>query len=164
MLPEIIDAVVAELQTLADTDYENGGFKDQIQLPQAIWWGNPGILPDHQYPYIYVEPVISDKESETTGTITRRYNVRIVLLVDPRPLFDETEITETTASREMVRTTENIERHFERTRIRKPNGLAPGTKKVDVRQSEFAEQIRGTYYSLGASTLLEIDATRPRLD
>lgn len=164
MLAEIIQAVVDNIQGLSILDSEDGGFKDQIELAQDVWYGNPGILPDHQYPYIYVEPVIGSPESENTGYITRRYNVRVVLLVDPRPLFDETEITEGSATREMINTMENIERHFEKTSLRKPDGLYAGVKKVDLRQTEYAEQVRGTLYSLGASILLEIDARRPRVD
>lgn len=164
MLVEIIDAVTRELQTLAGTDSDSGGFRDRIELPQSVWFGNPGILPDNLYPYIYVEPVIGVKESETTANITRRYNVRIVLLIDPRNLYDETEVTEQTASREMIQTMEAIEQHFEKTTLRKPDGLAPGVMKVDLAATEYAQQIRGTFYSLGASILLEIDGRRLRID
>ena len=164
MLAEIIDAVVAHLETLSDLDLDSGGFRDQIELPERVWWGNPGILPAQSYPFIYVTPEISQRESETTSTTTRRYNVRIVVLVDPRPLFDVTEIHEMTAGREMVNTMEAIEAHFEKKSLRVPNALAPGVKGFTVQQTEYAEQVRGDLYSLGASVLLEIDAKRSLLD
>lgn len=160
-MEEVLDAVVAQLNIVKDLPNPEGFF-DQLDLPDNIWFGNPGILPAHQYPYIYVEPQISVPRDENTGRRRRTLTIRIALLVDPRAYWDETEIVEQTASREMIRTMESIERWFERDQFNTPNGLAPGVTKVVVAQTEYAQQVRGSLYSQGASIVLTVDKSRPR--
>lgn len=162
-MEEVINAIVAQLDIIADLTRANGGFADQIRLAQNVWWGNPGVLADQQYPFIYVEPVLSVPQSETTGTKTRTLTIRIVLLADPRELYDETEIVEATASREVVRTMESIERWFEKTSLRAVNGLAEGVTDLEVASTEYAQQLRGTLYSTGASILMSVNLKRPKV-
>lgn len=152
-----LDAVVAQLMIMKDLTRQNGGFSDELILPEDIWWGNPGTLADQQYPYVYVEPVLSVPKSETTRDKTRTETIRIVVLADPRPFYDVTEVSEATASREIVRTMEVIERWFEKTSLRIPNGLLPGSTDLVVTSTEYANQLRGQLYSLGASVVLSVD-------
>lgn len=161
-MEQVLDAVKAQLDIIKDIDYEDGGFADQVDLADDVWFGNPGILPEQQYPYLYVEPVLSVPKDETTGMMRRTLTIRISLLVDPRPYYDQTEIVEQTASREMVRTMTAIESHFEKTALRIPDGLAVNTQRVDVASTEYAQQVRGALYSLGASIVLAVDQKRPR--
>lgn len=160
----IIDAIVEQLTIMQDLPRDEGGFLDEIDLADEVWWGNPGVLAEQQYPAIYVEPVISSPESETTGNMTRTETIRIVLLADPRVYYDETEISEGTASREMVRTMEAIEKWFQKTSLRQPNGLAPYTSRLVVGQTEYAPQFRGSLISLGATVVLLVDSKLPRVN
>jgi hypothetical protein len=162
-MERFIDAVVEQIDIVKALDQSEGGFADQIELAQDVWWGNPGVIADQQYPLIYVEPVVSVPESETTGTKTRTETVRLVLLADPRVLYDPTEIVEATASREVVRTMESIEAWFEKTSLRVVNGLFEGCTKLVVASTEYAQQLRGTLYSTGASILLTADVKRAKV-
>lgn len=162
-MEEILDAIIAQLNIIKDLDYSDGGFRDEIDLVQNIWFGNPGILPSQQYPYIYVEPQQSVPRDANTGRIRRALTVRIILLLDPRELWDDSEIVEATASREMIRTMDSIERWFEKDQFRTPDGLTPGVHSVVVSTTEYAQQVRGALYSQGASILLTIDKSRPRI-
>lgn len=160
-MEEALDAIIAQLNIIKDLESPTG-FLDQLDLPDNIWFGNPGILAAQQYPYIYVEPQISVPRDENTGSRRRTLTIRIALLVDPRTYWDEAEIVEQTASREMIRTMESIEQWFERDLFKTPNGLAPGVQKVVVAQTEYAQQVRGSLYSQGASIVLTLDKSRPR--
>ena len=161
-MEQVLDAIRDELDSLAGLDYDEGGIRDQIELAEDVWWGNPGILAITQYPYLYIEPVLSVPQGETTGRMTRTLTVRVVLLIDPRSLYDVDEVVEQTASREMVRAMTAIEAHFEKTSLRIPDGLAVNTQKVTVATTEYAQQVRGELYSLGASIVLSVDQRRPR--
>jgi hypothetical protein len=162
-MEEIIDRVVAELNAIKDLDYADGGFKDEIDLADDIWWGDPGLLPQQNYPFITVFPETSSPASETTGTIHRDNRIVIALILDPREYYDETEITETSGSREIVRTMTAIEKHFERTSLRRPGGLASGSREVTVGVTEYAPPMRGALFARAAQLTLIVPAQRPRL-
>jgi len=159
---EVVDAVVAEIMALNELEFAQGGFSDLMPLPDPVWWGNPGILPDPNYPYIYVEPVTSVKKSEDTKSITRTLTIRIALLADPYNLYDVDQVSERTVTLEMVRTIEAIEHRFEKTSLRQPGGLAPKVVGVEVPTTEYANQFRGNLISLGAATTLLVDIKLPK--
>jgi hypothetical protein len=159
---DVVTAVVAEIMELNGLTFEEGGFSDEMPLPDPVWWGNPGILPDPNYPYIYVEPVTSVKKSETTGSIVRTLTIRIALLADPYNLYDVDQVSERAVTLEMVRTIEAIQRRFEKTSLREPNALAPGVQSVEVPTTEYANQFRGNLISLGAAVTLLVDIKLPK--
>lgn len=161
-MEEVIDAIIAQLNLLKDADYSDGGFRDEIDI-EEVWFDDPRILPAESYPFIYVAPGTSRKTNETTQYIDRTLTVTIGLLVDPREFYDSNEVTETTASREMLRTINSIERHFERTSLRVPNGLAENTKGLEVGETVYSQQLRGDVYGRSAVVTLEVVKTYPRL-
>lgn len=165
-MEEVIDKIVEQLNLLADLSFDEGGFRDEISLVEDIWWGDPGILSNEQYPFMFVEPVTSEPNRElgTTRSAGRTLTIRIGLLADPREFYDTEERTEATASREMVRTLENIERHFERKTLGMPGVLGEGVKGVEVGTTLYATQVRGSLYSIGAQLTLNVDRQRPRLE
>lgn len=162
MLEEVLDAVRDQLEIMTDLPLAEGGFSEALTLPEEVWWGNPGVLAFQQYPAIYVEPVVSNPESETTGRLTRTLTIRIVVLADPREYYDTTEVSEGTASREMVRTMEKIELWFQKTSLRWPEAIAPFVAKLEVGTTEYAQQFRGNLTSLGAATTLLVDVKFPK--
>lgn len=162
-MEEVLDAVIAQLNIIKDRDYSEAGFFDQIDLADDIWFDDPGILPVTSYPFMFVEPRTESKVNETTSTIERTLTLRIGLVVDPREFYDPTEVTETTASREMIRTMSAIRRHFERTSLRTPNGLAENTTGLEVGDTEYEQQLRGDVYSRSATITLNVRKKYPRL-
>lgn len=162
-MEEVLDAIIAQLNILKDLDYDEGGFRDEIPL-EAVWFDDPRILPAESYPFIYVAPGTSRKTGEDTGSITRTLTIQIGLLVDPRQFYDELEVTEISASREMLRTIDSIERHFERKTLRLPNGLAENTKMLEVGETAYTQQLRGDIYGRSALITLNVDKKYPRLN
>lgn len=162
-MEKVIDAVITELNTLKDKDYDEGGFRDEIDL-EEVWFDDPRILPSESYPFIYVAPGTSRKVNEQTGFIDRDLTILIGLLVDPREFYDVTEVSEATASREMLRTVYAIERHFERKTLRMPGGLAENTKNVEVGETVYSQQLRGDLYGRSALVTLTVRKQYPRLD
>ena len=159
----VIDAVIEQLNILKGIDYEDGGFRDEIDVEQ-VWFDDPRILPTEQYPFIFVAPGVSRKTGESTQFIERTLTVQIGLLVDPREFYDASEATEQTASREMMRTMDSIERHFERKTLRVPGGLVDNTKGIEVGETVYSQQLRGDVYGRSALTTLSIPVQRRRLD
>ena len=162
-MEEVLDAVIAQLNIIKDLDYDSGGFKDEIDI-EDVWFDDPRILPSESYPFIYVAPGTSRKTSENTGSIERTLTIQIGLLVDPREFYDESEVTEISASREMLRTVDSIERHFERKSLRMPSGLSENTKGVEVGETVYTQQLRGDLYGRSALITLSVKKQYPRLD
>lgn len=162
-MEEVLDAIIAQLNIIKDRVYAEGGFRDEIPI-EAVWFDDPRILPAESYPFIYVAPGTSRKTGEQTGFIDRTLTIQIGLLVDPREFYDAEEVTETTASREMLRTVDAIERHFERKTLRLPDGLADNTKNVEVGETVYTQQLRGDLYGRSALITLNVDKRYPRLD
>lgn len=162
-MEQVLDAIVAQLNIIKDIPYDEGGFLDEIDLAEDIWFDDPRILAEDQYPFMFVEPVQTDKVGETTKDIEREHIVRVVLVVDPRAYYDETEISEQSASREMIRTVESIRRHFERTSLRVPGGLAENTTGLEVGQTAYPQQMRGDLYVRSAQLTLRVKKKYLRL-
>jgi hypothetical protein len=163
-MEQVIDAVIEQLNQMRVLDRSDGGFADAVELSDAVWWGDPKILPEQAYPFMFVEPVTTVKTSENTGYITRHETVRVGLLVDPRDFFNQASAqdTETPETREMVQTMDAIERWFEKTTLRLPNGITLGSKGLEVGTTSYDTQLRGDYFSSTAMLMLEIDVRYPR--
>jgi hypothetical protein len=155
-MDKVLDAVIEQLDIIKDIPYDEGGFLDEIDLPDNVWFDDPKILAENQYPFMFVEPVNSVKVNETTKDIERSLTIRIGLVVDPRLYYDASEVTETSASREMIRTVEAIRRHFERTSLRVPNGLSENTTSLEVGSTDYLQQLRGDLYARSAQITLSV--------
>jgi len=162
-MEEVLDAVIAELNIIKDLPYDEVGFLDEIDLVDDIWFDDPRILAEDQYPMMYVEPVTTNKVGETTKDIEREETVRIGLVVDPRNYYSTDETSEQPASREMIRTMGSIRRHFERTRLRIGGGLAENTTSVEVGSTDYPQQLRGDLYVRTAQLTLRVRVKYPRL-
>ncbi len=159
----VLDAVIAQLDIIKDVPYAEGGFLDEINLVDDVWFDDPRILPQSQYPFMFVEPVNTVKSSETTKDIERELTIRIGLVVDPRLYYNANEIVETSASREMIRTVEAIRRHFERKSLRMPGGLSENTTGLEVGSTDYVQQLRGDLYGRSAQITLRVRKKYPRL-
>lgn len=162
-MEKVLDAVIAQLHILRGLDYSDGGFRDEMPINE-VWFDDPRILPIESYPFIYVAPGTSVKTMEDTSSVERTLTIQIGLLVDPRLFYDETEFTENSASREMLRTINSIERHFERKSLRLPGGLSENVKGIEVGQTAYTQQLRGDVYGRSALVTLEVKKRYPRLD
>lgn len=159
----VLDAVIAQLNDIKDLPYAEGGFLDEIDLVDDVWFDDPRILPENQYPFMFVTPVSTEKSSETTTFIDRTLTIRVGLLVDPRDYYDETEVVETSASREMIRTMDAIRRHFERRSLRRPGALSVNVIGIEAGRTEYLQQLRGGLYARSATLTLLVTKRYPTL-
>lgn len=162
-MEEVIDAIIAAINSIKDLDFLEGGFRDEIDV-ESVWFDDPRILPAESYPFIYVAPGASRKTNETTAFIDRTLTISIGLLVDPREFYDVNEVAETTASREMLRTVHSLERYFERKSLRLPNGLAVNTVGLEVGETVYSQQLRGDLYGRSALITLSVIKRYPRIE
>ena len=142
-MEQIVDALVVEMDALADKDFEEGGFADQFTLAGDVWWGDPGILAVHQYPAAMVIPVRSSDAGGTNAQVFIDHEIQIMVLADPRNLFDTTEVVESTAMRELVRTGSVINRRLETINLAMPGGLSDGSRSIVVTETSYPPQERG---------------------
>lgn len=144
-MEQVIDRLVEELNLISEIDYEYGGFKDEIDLADTVWWGDPKTAADQQYPLIYVQPVLDAPAAQggTNSQVWRDLTIEIACLADPRVYYDESEIVEATTSRELVRVGTAIRRHMEKINLAWPGGLSDNVRSVTVTEVSYPDQTRG---------------------
>jgi len=158
-MEEIIDKWVSELETFKDTDNEDGGCADILTI-EAVYFGDPGIIPVNSYPCFTVAPVRDAPDMETTGYQVRNNEVLITLLIDAREYFDA-DVLEATGDRKMVEVMENLQKWFRRDSKRSLDGLY-GVREVVVTSTDYMVQVRGSIIAKSASVTLLVNQQRNR--
>lgn len=79
----IVDKIIEELEIVVVTDSDDGGIADIVQV-EAVYFGDPGVIPVNSYPCLMVQPVRDIPDIETTGYEVRDLEVLITLLIDAR--------------------------------------------------------------------------------
>jgi hypothetical protein len=144
-MEEIIDALVVTINELALLDYADGGFADEIEITDTVWFGDPGFVADQQYPLVYVQPVRSAEAGGTNKEIWTDHTVEIGCLTDPRFEWDSSEVVEATATRELIRTGASIRKRLQQFNTAMPGGLAPRVRSVSVTEVTYPPQERGGF-------------------
>lgn len=150
----VIDKLVSELTTFKNETYANGGCSDVLDV-QAIYFGDPGLIPSDLYPCFTVEAVRDVPQSETTGSDVRNLEVSITILIDAREYFDAT-VDEAEGDRQLVRAAGNLQQWLRRTANRRLDGLA-GVREVRVTQTDYTGQVRGSVIAKTASVGLLVN-------
>lgn len=160
-MEQVLDKLVADIQDLADKPFSIGGFSDEMPLESDVYWGeSPTFTGIESYPLIEVAPVLSEPAGGTTQKVNRELTIRVTLLYDARAFFDETETAEATASREVVRTMDSIEKYLEQTASTTLDGLA---RKAEVGATDYAPALpRGIVNVRSASATINVQIERPR--
>lgn len=162
-MEEVLDAVIAQLEIMKVTLVADGGLSDEVTFDGDVWFGDPGPIPQDNYPFLYVAPVIDVPNSGTTRDSKRELTIRIGILIDPVGIYEQPDIAELPDSRRVVRIAEKIQRWFEKTSLRTPNGLVPNvTEDVVVGNTEYTSQLRGFIQSQGAEVNLTVPVRYPR--
>jgi hypothetical protein len=155
----VIDKVVSELTTFKDTDSADGGCSD-IMTIEAVYFGDPGVIPVNSYPCFVVQPVRDRPDIETTGYEVRDLEILVSLLIDAREFFDATPL-EATGDRAMVQVIERVRRWFRRDSNRSLDGLS-GVREVKVTAADYNVQVRGGVIAKAAQVTLIVNQQRPR--
>jgi hypothetical protein len=155
----VVDAIVEELTLLKDTPATDGGVADLLTI-EAVYWGDPGIIPVNSYPCFTVQPVQDLPDIETTGYEVRDLQVLVTLLIDSRAFWDAT-VLEATGDRAMVQVMEKVRNWFRTDHNRSLNGLA-GTREVKASATDYMVQVRGSVLAKSAQVTLSVNKQRWR--
>lgn len=158
-MENVVDAIVAELEVFKDTDSDQGGCSDLIHI-EAVYWGDPGIIPVNSYPAFLVQPVRDLPDIETTGYEVRDLEVLVTLVIDSRSYWDAT-VLEATGDRTMVQVMEKVRNWFRTDHNRQLNGLE-GTREVKASATDYMVQVRGSVIAKSAQVTFTVNKQRER--
>jgi hypothetical protein len=153
-MEQVVDKLVAELNTFKATASASGGCSDVLNI-EAVYWGDPGLIPSELYPCFTVEPVRDAPEKETTGYEIRDLVVTITVLIDLREYFDSS-VDEAEGDRKLVQTMSLLQRWLRRTANRQMDGLA-GVREVKVSSTDYNGQVRGSVIAKTAQVSLTVN-------
>lgn len=158
-MEDIVDSIVAELEEFKDTDSSLGGCADILTI-EAVYWGDPGIIPVNSYPAFTVQPVRDLPDIETTGYEVRDHEVLITLLIDSREYWDAS-VLDATGDRQLVQVMEKARNWFRTDTNRSLSGLS-GTREVKASGVDYMMQVRGSVLAKSAQVTLTVNKQRQR--
>lgn len=153
-MEQVIDKIIELLTTFKSTNSASGGISDIVTI-EAIYFGDPGVIPAQLYPCFTVEPVRDTPESETTGYQIRDHEISINLLIDSRQYFD-TSVAEASGDRKMVKAMQALQLYLRRNANRSLAGLA-GVREVAVSETDYMVQVRGSVIAKSARITLAVN-------
>lgn len=158
-MEDVVDAIIAEITLFKDTDVSDGGCAD-IMTIEAVYWGDPGVIPINSYPAFLVQPVRDLPDIETTGYEVRDLEVLITLLIDSRPFWDASTL-EATGDRQLTQVMEKLRNWFRTDHNRSLNELA-GVREVKASATDYMVQVRGSVIAKSAQVTLTVNQQRQR--
>lgn len=158
-MESVVDALVAELELFKDTLSADGGCSD-IMTIEAVYWGDPGIIPVNSYPAFTVQPVRDLPDIETTGYEVRDLEVLVTLLIDSRAYWDAS-VLEATGDRQLVQVMERVRNWLRRDHNRSLSGL-DGTRELSISATDYMVQVRGSVLAKSAQVTVTVNKQRNR--
>ncbi len=155
----VVDAIVDELETFKDTLASAGGCSDILTI-EAVYWGDPGIIPVNSYPAFTVQPVRDLPDIETTGYEVRDLEVLVTLLIDQREYWDAS-VLEATGDRKMVQVMEKVRNWFRTDHNRSLSGQ-DGVREVKASATDYMVQVRGSVVAKSAQVTFTVNKQRER--
>jgi len=153
-MEQVTDKLVSELTAFKDASREDGGCSD-IMTIEAVYFGDPGVIPVNSYPCFTVQPEREVPVSETTGYEVRDLILLITLLIDARDFFDAS-VLEATGDRQLVQTMANLRAWLRRTANRQLDGLE-GVREVKVSSTEYLVQVRDSVVAKSAQVSVTVN-------
>jgi len=158
-MESVVDAIVSELEIFKDTESADGGCSDILTI-EAVYWGDPGVIPVNSYPAFTVQPVRDLPDIETTGYEVRDLEVLVTLLIDSRAFWDAT-VLEATGDRQLVQVMEKVRNWFRTDHNRSLSGLV-GTRELKASATDYMVQVRGSVLAKSAQVTLTVNKQRQR--
>lgn len=140
--------------------YEADGGISEIFDIEAVYFGDPGLIPVNSYPCFTVQPIRDSPDKETTGYEVRNLQVLVTLLIDSRPYWESSPL-EATGDRKLVQAMERVRSWFRRDSKRSLDGLE-GVREVEATTVEYNVQIRGGVTAKAAQVTLLVNQQRSR--
>src|SRR5574338_298806 len=138
----VVDKLISELNSFAETSSADGGIADIIKV-ESVYFGDPGIIPVWLYPAILVQPIRDAPVSETTGYEIRNLEVLISLIIDSREFFDKN-VEEAKGDRQLTEAAGAMRRWLRSVANRRLDGEAGQVREVAVDATNYAVEVRGS--------------------
>ena len=154
-MEQVVDKVIRELDAFSKTSTADGGMAGIMDI-EAIYFGDPGILPIYNYPAFTVQPIRDAPVSETTGYEVRNLEVLITLAIDAREFFDK-DVEEATGDRKLVQVAFALRRWLRRTANRQLDGEAGQVREVAVSDTNYVAEARDPVIAKSAQLTLTVN-------
>lgn len=151
----VIDKLIAELNTFAETSTSDGGISDIIKI-ESVYFGDPGIIPVWLYPAFLVQPIRDAPVSETTGYEVRNLEVLISLVIDSREFFEK-DVQEAKGDRKLTQAAGAMRQWLRRTANRRLDGEAGNVREVSVADTNYMVEVRGQVIAKSAQLTLTVN-------
>lgn len=135
----VTDKIVAELSAFKDADEADGGCADILTI-EAVYFGDPGVIPVNSYPCFTVQPERDSPVTETTGYEIRDLHLLVTLLIDAREFFNA-DVLEAAGDRKLVKTMGLLRKWLRRTANRRLDGME-GVREVSIASTDYLVQVR----------------------
>lgn len=153
-MEEVTDKIISELTLFKDADSDSGGCSDVLDI-EAVYFGDPGVIPVNSYPCFTVQPVDDAPDTETTGYEVRDLRILVTCLIDAREYFDASAL-EATGDRQLVKTMGLLQRWLRRTANRRLDGLS-GVREVLIDRTEYLVQVRDSVVAKSAQISVTVN-------
>jgi hypothetical protein len=152
-MEKVTDKIISEVQALSEMSLEDGGFAESLPL-KAVYFGDPGLIPQSLYPCATVEPLVTDPEHQTTGADFDELSVVITLHIDARDYFDHN-ADEAIGDRALVVASGALRRWFRR---RSKRTLDGDVTSLEVRGTAYPRpMVRGSVITKSSRTTLVVE-------
>lgn len=148
----VVDKLIEELETFSNTSSADGGIEDIIKI-EAVYFGDPGIIPQWLYPAILVQPIRDAPVSETTGYEIRNLEVLISLIIDSREFFEK-DVEEAKGDRKLTQAAGAMRQWLRRTANRQLDGEAGKVREVAIDATNYMVEVRGSVIAKSAQLTL----------
>lgn len=152
-MEQVIDKLISELTSFSASMSADGGCADVMKI-EAIYFGDPGVIPERLYPAVFVQALRDVPSSETTGYEVRTLQIAVTFVIDAREFFDST-VDEASGDRAMTQVVDLFRNWIRRTSNRSLDSL-DGVREVSVPSTDYFAQKRGSVVAKTAQLTLNV--------
>lgn len=156
----VVDKILKELKLFSAAPEAEGGISNIFDI-EDYYFGDPGIIPEYNYPVFLVQPVRDTPTSETTGYEIRNLQILITLAIDAREFFDA-DSEDANGDRRLARAAALLRRWLRRTANRQLDGEAGQVREVGVTEVNYLPELRGNVITKTAQLTLTVIKQYPR--
>lgn len=150
-MEDIIDRLIEEIKNLTSLTRADGGLSDVLEV-KAVYFGDPGVIPQSLMPCVMVEPIAESPNGETTSYDKRFLEINLLVMIDARDYF-EVDAEEAMGDRKLVQSAAIISRYFRSQDKRQLSGLV---NDIMVNDTTYDIQDRGNAIVKTARVNLQI--------
>ncbi len=153
-MEDVIDKLIVECDEMIQSDE----FIDFMYITTETKLDDPGIVLIHEYPYIYVAPVMEEPISETMGRAgydVRNLTIQIGIVINASDYFNPT-VSELAGTRELMKAVNLLRKRLRRLSKRNLDDLL-GVRNLVVQNTNYVPDLRDTVFVRVAVTTVTVE-------